>query len=102
MPNPMPTEPFPEPAHPPTPPAQTPSDPVNVPPPAPDVIFPGQGDPAGIPPMPAPDIPPLQEPPMIAWANADLRGPAQAALSSDLISEQPVMSQDPSGWRAIL
>jgi len=38
-------------------PEKTWNDPVNVPPPTPDVIFPGSGEPLGIPPGPGPDIP---------------------------------------------
>jgi hypothetical protein len=59
-PNPMPADPFPAPA----PPEQTPADPVNVPPPGPDVVYPGGGEPLGVP--PAPDIQPLPEPPNVA------------------------------------
>jgi hypothetical protein len=63
-PTPMPADPFPEPARPPAPPEQTPADPVNVPPPGPDVIYPGGGEPLGVP--PTPDIQPSPEPPNVA------------------------------------
>ena len=44
-------------------PETTPKDPVNVPAPGPDVIFPGGGEPIGIPPAPGPDIPGSPTPP---------------------------------------
>ncbi len=55
----------PKPEVPPPIPERAPPDPVNVPVRGPDVIFPGQGEPIGIPTGPGPEIPSAPPPPEI-------------------------------------